>query len=342
MGRIDFFLGVFLLVFVFPARTPGFLLSSVLEMNTFALTGSVLSDANNERIPNASLVLCDDGGNRLQEILSTDSGEFSFEGLRPGHYILRVSALGFQPAELHMDLSFVSERGLTVSLKPNHPAAFAHPCGETISAHELAIPQAARDLLSSGKKKLYTDKNPQAALREFQSAAAQSPDYFEAFYQTGMAYLALQNSADAEKQFRKSVELSQKKYGDADIALGTLLLHRNEINEGEALLRQGLSSNPLSWPGQFELGELELSRGHLEPALTAAETAAQLAPQQAVVYRLLAIIYLQQKNYPDLISALNSYIQLDPGSAAGKRAQELRLQAEKELSNSPQAEVAIK
>ena len=74
----------------------------------------------------------------------------------------------------------------------------------------------------------------------------------------------------------------------------------------------------------------------------AAETAAQLAPQQAVVYRLLAIIYLRQKNYPDLLSALNSYIQLDPGSAAGKRAQELRLQAEKELSNSPQAEVAIK
>jgi tetratricopeptide (TPR) repeat protein len=340
MGRIDFFLGVFLLVLLFPVRAPGIPFSSVvLEMSTFALTGQVFSDGSNDRIPNASVALCDDGGNPLEQGLVTDSGEFAFQGLRPGHYILRVSAAGFQSAELHVDLSFSSERGLSVYLKPVHPIPVPSPGSDTISAHELSIPQSARDLFARGKKELYTDKNPLAALREFQAATKQSPNYFEAYYQSGMAYLALQNPSDAEKQFRKSVDLSQKKYADADIALGTLLLHRNESAEGETLLRRGLAANPGSWPGQFELGELELSRGRLEPALAAAEAAAQLAPQQPVVYRLLAAIHLRQKDYSALITALDSYIQLDPDSPAGIRAKELRTQAEEQLTNSPKLAV---
>jgi len=342
MGRIDFFLGVFLFSFPLAAPAPGFMRASVLEQSSFAVTGSVFSDGANQRISNASVVLCDDAGTPLQELATSDSGEFSFQGLRPGQYILRVKAIGFLSSELHLDLSFTSEHGIAVTLKADRPVSASPPTGQTISAHQLAVPEVARNLLDSGMKKLYTEKNPQGALRDFQSATQQAPNFYEAYYQTGMAYLSLQDNSDAEKQFRKSVELSQKKYADADIALGTLLIHRNEFAEGEPLLRQGLASNPRSWPGQFELGELELSRGHMQPALAAAETAAQLAPQQPNVYRLLAVIHLREKNYPALISALDSYIELDPNSPAGVRAKELRVQAQKQLGNSPQTAVAVK
>lgn len=342
MGRIDFFLGVFLLSLTVPACAPGFVFPSALERSTFALTGTVFTDGTNQRIPSANLILCDDGGTPLQESSASDSGEFSFQGLHPGHYILKVQASGFQDAELHIDLSFASDRGLSVALKPIRNISPPSSEASTISAHELVMPEAARNLFASGKTKLYTQKNPQGALHDFQSATAQAPAFYEAFYQSGMAYLALQNPAEAEKQFRKSLDLSQKKYADANIALATILIHRNEVREGEPLLRQGLALNPHSWPGQFELGELELSRGHLEPAFAAAQTAAQLAPQQAVVYRLLAAIHLRQKNYPALITALDAYIELDPNSPAGLRAKELRTQAEKEMANSPDAAVAVK
>jgi tetratricopeptide (TPR) repeat protein len=155
-----------------------------------------------------------------------------------------------------------------------------------------------------------------------------------------MAYLSLQNSAAAEKHFRKSVDLSQKKYADADIALGSLLLQRGEDHPGEELLRQGLASNPHSWPGQFALGELELTRGHVEPALAAAEQAAELAPAQPVVYRLLAIIHLRQKNYSALVADLDAYLQLEPDSPAGLRAKELRARAEKQILISSEATVS--
>ena len=343
MGRIDFFLGVLLCSLMFPAFTPGFSLTSVSGMPASDISGSVYSEGTHQTIAQASLTLCDSGGIPLQEILAGDSGEFSFQGIQPGHYILRVKAANFQPAELQVNVNLASERGLTVSLTPVPVAALPPPGSETISAHELAVPESARNLLASGKKKLYTDKDVQAALRDFQSATEKVPTFYEAYYQAGMAQLALQNPVEAEKQFRKAVEISQKKYADADIALGTLLIHRNELDEGESLLRKGLTANPNSWPGQFEVGELELSRGHLQPALAAAEKAAELAPQQAVVYRLLAVIHLRQKDYPALVSALDSYIELDPNSPAGVRAKELRVEAQKQIGVTAEAAaVAVK
>jgi Flp pilus assembly protein TadD len=341
MGRIDFFLGVVLLSLFLAAGAPG-VRYVVASESAFALTGSVVSDGSDEPIVQARVVLCDDGGNPLEEMFTNQSGNFSFQGLRPAHYTLRVQAQGYQDAETNVDLSLASERGFAVTLKPVRADTPSKPGEQTISVHELAMPKTARNLLVSGKKKLYAEKNAQAALRDFQSAIKQAPTFYEAYYQAGMAYLALQNSSEAEKQFQKSVEISEKKYADADIALGTLLLHRGQGHEGESLLRLGVAGDPGSWPGQVELGELELSQGHLELAQTAAERAVQLAPQQPFVYRLLAVIQLKEKNYGALVSTLDSYIQLDPDSPAGVRAKELRAQAQKELANSPSAAVAVK
>jgi hypothetical protein len=340
MGRIDFFLGLCVLSLLFPLRAPGSALLSAIEMS--ALTGTVFVDGSSQRVAQATVVLCDDGGNPLEEITTNDSGEFSFDGLRAAHYILRVKASGFQATDVHVDLSFTSERGISISLKPQRSDSPMQTATPIVSARELAIPDSARHLVASGKQKLYVTNHPQDALHDFQSATKKAPTFYEAFYQTGMAYLALQKPDDAEKQFRKAVELSGKQYADANIALGTVLLQRNQQTEGEPLLRLGLATNPQSWPGQVELGKLEFSRGHLEPALAAAQTAAQLAPQQPVVYRLLAAIHLQQKNYPALISSLDSYLSLDSNSPAAIRAKELRAQAQKELDKSPESAVAVK
>jgi tetratricopeptide (TPR) repeat protein len=304
-----------------------------LDPPAVSLSGTIISNSNNVRIARAAVTLCDAGGAGLQEIIADDSGAFSFQGLRPGQYFLKVQATGFQPAELHVDLSSASQHGLSVALRPVQNAQ-ADSGSKSISAHELAMPEAARELLDRGIKKLYSEKNGEAALQDFQFAIKTSPDFYEAYYLEGMAYLSLQNSIEAEKHFRKSVELSHKRYPDADIALGSLLLQRGENAEGESLLREGLAGNPGSWPGQFALGEFEMTRGHVEPALAAAEQAAKLAPKQPVVYRLLAVIHLRQKNYPALLADLDAYLLLDPDSAAGKRAKELRAQTEKQLASS--------
>jgi Tfp pilus assembly protein PilF len=295
-----------------------------------SLTGTVYTDGSNERVENATVELCDDQGTRLEETRTNQGGEFFFRGIRPSNYVLRVRADGFETLEVHEDLTMASERGLSISLKSNRKGS-PIPDRPTVSVHELSMPEAARDLMTLGRKKLYQDKNAQGALSDFQAATRKAPPYYEAYYQAGMAYLTLQRESDAEKQFRKSVDISQGKYGDADIALGTLLLRHQEPNDGESFLRQGLALNPASWPGQFELGKLELSRGNLQTAREAAEKAESLAPQQPITYRLLAIIHLQEKDYAGALSALDNYIRLDPDSPAGLRAKELRAETEQKM-----------
>jgi Tfp pilus assembly protein PilF len=339
MGRIDFFWGLLVVCLLFvcapeyvcPASNPD-----------FAVSGTVFADGSSQRLVNAAVAICDAAGNSLQQVATNDFGEFSFEGLRSARYILRVQAAGFQTAEIHIDLSFAAERGFSVVLKPTPKAIQASSSAQTISVHELSMPQAARDLVASGKKKLYIEHNSKAALADFQSASEKAPRYYEAYFQEGMAYLSLQNSGEAEKLFRKSVEMSDKKCADADLALGALLLQQNQVPEGESLLRLGLASNPLSWPGQFELAKLELSRDHIDSALSAAERARALAPQQAVVYRLLAAIHLRQRNYLAVIADIDAYLQLDSNSAAATRAKELRAEAQRQVAHAPETAVAVK
>jgi len=333
MGRIDFFLGVSSLVLCLTVPAPGCAHSST----SFAvsLSGTVSSEVEGRPIARAVVRLGDEGGTLLEQTYSSDSGEFSFGGLRPGRFILRVEAARFDSGEFQVDLSLGSQRGFSVVLKPAHGQKL--PGSSTISARDLSIPQDARDLLASGRKKLNVEKNPQSALLDFQSAIAKAPAFYEAHYQAGLAYLALENSPEAEKSFSKSVELSKQKFPDAQIALGTLRIHRGETSGGEELLRAGLSLNPASWPGLFALGELELSRGHLQSALSAAEQACSVAPEQPVVYRLLAVIHLRQKDYPALLDNLDAYIRLDPDSPAGQRAKQLRADTLQHLSGSQAA-----
>ena len=295
------------------------------------LNGVVYSEAANQRISHASVWLCDDGGNRLLESITTDNGEFSFPGLHAGAYILKITAPGFVPLEMNVDVNFGTEHGISIFLKPVGKFPKEPAGGPSISAHELSMPESARKLMDSGKKKLYVGNNAEGSLRDFEAAVGKAPDYYEAYYQMGMACLSLQKPADAEKYLRTSVSLSNQTYPEAVLALAILLLGRHDSADGEPLLRRGLELNPNSWVGHYELGKLELYRMHLEPALSAAKTAMSLAPQQPKVYRLLSLIHLRQKNYQAAVADLDAYIRLDPDSPEGHTAKQIRADTQRQL-----------
>jgi hypothetical protein len=298
------------------------------------LAGVVYSESTNQRIPHASVWLCDDGGTRMKESVTTDTGEFAFPGLRAGAYILKITAPGFVPLEMNVDVNFGTEHGISVFLKTAGKSPKEQPSDPSISAHELSMPASARKLMDSGKKKLYAGNNAEGALHDFEAAVAKAPDYYEAYYQIGMACLSLQKPADAEKNLQTSVSLSNQTYPDAVLALAILLLGRHDSTNGEPLLRRGLELNPNSWAGYYELGKLELYRMHLQPALDAAKSAESLAPQQPKVYRLLSLIHLRQKNYQAALADLDTYIRLDPDSPEGHTAKQIRADTQRQMENS--------
>jgi len=296
------------------------------------LFGNVYSESSNQRIAHASVRLCDAGGTRLQDSMTNDSGSFVFAEIPTGTYIVKVAASGYIPSDTEVSVDFGTGHGVTIFLrpegrKPGHAAGAA-----AISEHELSMPEGARKNMEAGQKKLYADKNPEAAVHDFQAAVAKAPDYYEAFYQMGLAYLALQNSPEAEKSLQAAVNLSQEKFADADLALASLWLTRHDSTHGEPLLLHGLDLKPDSWSGYFQLGKLELYRNHLDAALRAAEKAQSLAPDQAMTYRLLSLIHMRQKNDSATLADLDAYLRLDPDSPEAVTAKKIRSDVQQRMS----------
>jgi tetratricopeptide (TPR) repeat protein len=209
--------------------------------------------------------------------------------------------------------------------------------GHAISAHELSMPEAARNLVSTGERKLSHDRNPEGAIKDFQSAIKKAPGYYEAYYLVGVAYLCVQKREEAEKNLRQAVELSQQRYADAVIALGTVVLDRGEFSGGEKLLRHGLELNPNSWQVHYELSRFEVLKGNLSAAQEMAQKARLLAPQKPAVYHLLAVIHQRQKDYSAMLDDLEAHIQLDPDGPTGVWAKQLAAQTEQQLANSQAA-----
>ena len=202
------------------------------------------------------------------------------------------------------------------------------------------MPAKARDLMESGKRKLYEDKNSAGGMGDFQQAISLAPGYYEAHYQLAMAYLSLGNGGEAEKSFRKSIEVSGDKYGEADVRLGTILLDQGKATEGEKAIRRGIQLDPSFWLGYYELGRALLNQKRIRDAQDSAKHAQLLAPGTAIVYRLLANIHLQQKDYAALLQDIDEYLRLDPESPAGLRAKELRAQIQQKMATDNPAAAA--
>jgi len=302
------------------------------DNRTVTVSGDVLSAEGNHRIEGALVSVTDSAGNQILQEYSNSAGIFRFVGLRRAQYILKVSAEGYQPTELHVDLSFSSDRGIALYLKSLQNDGASSAPGVAVSSHELSLPPAVRDSLASGRQALYARNNPSDALKHFDQALKKSPGCNEAKYESGIAYLKLQKTSDAMSNFRQALKLSNGKFGDADIALGTLLIDAGQPEDGEKALREGIALSPGSWMGFYEVGKLEVRKGNLAEAETSAAQARSLAPNVAMIYQLLSIIHLRRQNYPALLQDIDNYLQLDSTSPAAARAKQVRQEVQSRLA----------
>jgi tetratricopeptide (TPR) repeat protein len=90
------------------------------------------------------------------------------------------------------------------------------------------------------------------------------------------------------------------------------------------------------------LSKVQLSQKRIEEASKSAERARSLAPNFASIYRLLANIHVQQKNYPALLQDIDAYVKLDPDSPAGVRAKQMREEVVRKIEAETAGPVASK
>ena len=121
----------------------------------------------------------------------------------------------------------------------------------------VAIFNRAQDLHEKGDLK--------GALLLYEKALGVVPEFPEAEYQRGIAYLALNDIDSAEKAFRRSVDL-RPGWAVALNSLGSVLIRRGEFVEASKVLRQVLEDDPYNPAALTALTEIHL-RSNADPAV---------------------------------------------------------------------------
>ena len=289
----------------------------------YDVNGRVCDDQTQQAVNHAEVMLREPGGTMVAQAVTTESGRFEFGQIGRGNYQITVSAAGYQPLSTEVNVGNGAARGISIYLK-RITATREAASGASVSVHELSMPQKARDLVNSGKQKIFYGKNAEAGLEDLRNAVAIAPDYYEAYYQMGMTYLEMGKRADALQSFRKSIELSNNRYGEPIIGIGAMLVDQGDSAAAEKLVRSGLDYSPNFWLGYYELARACLAQDRFEDAKKAAEQARSLMPTAAIVYRLMANVHIREKDYPALLADIDAYLKIDPDSAAAAHAKEMR------------------
>lgn len=313
-------------------------LDSPLEGRSGAILGTVYLGNGNQP---ASQVLVNirSLSSRLSRSVLTDfGGHFEFRTLPPGTYQISVEEQGFEQVNTIANVNFFPAE-VTLYVKSSR-ASSPPGTANSVSVRELKIPTKAQEEYHRGLDRL-AKGDPTGSLSHLNKATAAYPDYYEAFYNIGVAEMRLKQQDKAMEAFQKSIDLSEGRYARPQFAYGFLLCQQQKPEEGERLIRSGLETDPDAPEGHLFLAIALLVQNRVDEAEKSVSEVLLRKPQYADAYLVLSDVHGRRKDYQAELQDLDTYLKLAPsapGSEVARKTREAveRLAAERSPQNSPQ------
>lgn len=299
------------------------------------VSGYVRDASSQDPVVSARVDLMSPNGFAAPTAYTNENGEFRFNSVGDGDYHIMVSKMGYDKVELTVSVVAGHTAQLTIDLKTtasdsNGSSAEKGPA-ETISAHELSAPPAARDAYAKGQG-LMAKNDYDGAIAAFQKATRQFPDFYEAYATMGVAQYMSGHAADARASLQKSIDLSKGKYPDALFDLADVYNDINDYADAEPLAKQVIDLDPSSWHGCFERARALLGLKRYAEAEQNARKAIELAPKNLHAYVILTNTHIAMQDYAAAIHDIDAYLKLDPNSSASEAMRSTRAQLAKALS----------
>ena len=253
--------------------------------------------------PNERVRVTLEGRGSVVDVMYADSeGRFSFHYLLPNAYWVVVETEGFEPVRLSVAVnpSSMQTNVVHVVLRPkpsekprDSPDGPAGANPDIVDVGELAkkFPSAVIREFESGKK-AEQHGEMDAAVRHYQAAILQAPDFYPAHNSLGVLALQKGDLKAAEEEFRRVLELNSKS-AQACFNLGNVLYLTRRDEEARQALDAGLHLSPFSALGHYLQGSVLVRLGNLKSAEEQLKTARKLDPKMAQVPISLATLYLQ-------------------------------------------------
>jgi tetratricopeptide (TPR) repeat protein len=278
-------------------------------------------------------------GGQVATTFTDTSGRFEVPTDGRGSVIVTVQEQGYEPAELRVDPGFErTTPGLVITLHKLKTSLVDRE-GYTVSVHDLKVPGKARHAFDKGMERLQK-KDLEGSLDRFKEATNAFPDYYEAYYQIGVANLELRRGNEAEQALQRSIDLSGGSYAEPQFALGALLCDRQAYPEAERVLRRAIEVEPNSWKGHLFLGQALLGQTRLAEAEKSAQEVLLRRSDVPSAYILLANIHIRKQEYILAIKDLDTFLGMKPTGSSGEQARAVRDAAQRIASRLEQTVTA--
>jgi Tfp pilus assembly protein PilF len=274
-------------------------------------------------------------GGGIATTFTDSNGRFEAAAQGPGSVLVTVQEQGYEPVEQRVDINYEgSTPGVMITLRKLRKAP--DPQGYTVSVHDLKVPGKARHEFDKGVERLQK-KDAQGGLDHFKEATNAFPNYYEAYYQIGLANLELRRGNEAEQALQRSIDLSGGGYAEPQFALGAMLCDRQAYQDAERVLRRAIDVDGNSWKGHLFLGQALFGQNRLADAEKSAQEVLMRRSDIPSAYILMANIHIRRQEYILGIKDLDTFLNLKPGGATADQARAVRAAAEKIVSRQEQS-----
>jgi Tfp pilus assembly protein PilF len=259
------------------------------------------------------------------------TGRFTFSGIRPGHYVIRVYTTGtnFQEQTQEVDVvnvvqnaSDVVYQDITLRYKKEMGATGIAQMTEAVFVQDN-IPQEAVRLYRSGVKEL-SGKDPKKGQDDLDQAIKIFPNYYDALNALGCNYVQTQEYAKSFPYLIRAIDINQRSFSSF-YSLAYAAYKLNQLPEASEAARAAVILQPNSVNAELLYGSVLRMTGSYEKALESLLKAEKLSKNSPIaeVHWQLALTYNKLNRNKEAADQLETYLRIDPDVANKKQVQML-------------------
>ena len=285
----------------------------------------------------------------IQTAYTDASGNFDFRNLAPGAYYISITLEGYEPVHQMVEV-FNSFGTASVTIMLNKPAVEFRERPAGLDAADPDIVDVSQMKENFPKKAIQNYEKAlderqkgrvESAVKLLEEAVQLAPTFFHAHNNLGIMYQSLKRYEDAEREYKRSRELSAKAERPL-INLGSLYIEQSHLQKTDEargklldqaldMLEEAIKLNPRAAVAYLLLGQANYRSDFLEEAEAAFKKAHDLDPRLGPAQLMLANIYMRLEKWQDVIDTLDVYLKENPKAADRASVEDTRARVVKNL-----------
>lgn len=301
-----------------PSRTSQSPFASPAMRDNGSINGTV-QDIHNNPLKDVLVELTNANGVVVNSTYSSVSGNFEFSRVAQGSYVVVATAGLEQTSERVESSGFTNSVTLRIQsgTKPEDGVN-----GSAISVAQYKVPKKAREEYRKARDAAEKGKDEEAG-KHLAKALEIYPNYADALTLQGVLELNHHNADAAIVDLDKAIK-ADSNFAMAYMVMGSALNMQGKFDEALRALQRGEALAPDYWQAHFEMGKAYIGKSDYQAALGHLQRAQGMAPKEyPLIYLLQAHALLAMKQYPEAMSALQTYLEKEPSGANRQEAQKM-------------------